>query len=83
MSTSIGRPPAQLDPERRRALSRHARRVARLEGALENARAELAREAADAHAEGASWRSIGEAVGLSKTQAGALVGRGLTVDDAG
>ena len=82
MSNVIGRPPVQLAPERRRALSRHARRVARLEKALERARTDLAREAADAAGEGASWRSIGEAVGLSKAAAGALVGRGVAADPA-
>jgi hypothetical protein len=77
-----GRPPGELLPERRRALSRHARRIVRLERQLELAREELANEAAGAAAEGASWRAIGDAVGLSKAAAGALVGRGVFVDEA-
>jgi hypothetical protein len=70
MST-LGRPPARLSPARRRALVRRAR-------AVERARDALAREAALAAEEGASWSAIGEAVGLSKAAAGELVRRGAS-----
>jgi hypothetical protein len=76
-TAAAGRPPAVLDPDRRRALARCARRVARAEQSLADARAALAREAAEAAAEGASWRSIGQAIGLSKTATGSLIGRGV------
>ena len=66
---ATGRPPGVLTPARRRALVRRAH-------AVERAQLALAQEAATAAAEGASWRSIGEALGLSKAAAGALIARG-------
>ncbi|HEY7621723.1 MAG TPA: hypothetical protein VH834_18225 [Solirubrobacteraceae bacterium] len=75
MSTSTtGRPPGDLAPARRRALLRRAQAVRRAEG-------DLAREVAAAAGEGASWRAIGEAIGLSKAAAGALVRRALSADN--
>ena len=69
MTNATGRPPAALTAARRRALARRAQ-------AVERAQLALAHEAAAAAAEGASWRAIGEALGLSKAAAGALIARG-------
>ena len=62
----VGRPRRELTPARKRVLERLATRVARHQGDLSAARAELAAAARTAHAEGGSVRAIAEAVGLSR-----------------
>jgi hypothetical protein len=80
MSNSTGRPPAELHPERRKALALTARRLATLEAKVDAARRDLAVAAAVAADDGASWAVIGEAIGRSKAVAGELIAAGRLYD---
>jgi hypothetical protein len=70
-----GRPPATLAPVRRRQLERAAVRVAAAQAKLDEARRGLAEYARYALEEGASYRVVAEALGMSASALHELVGR--------
>jgi hypothetical protein len=78
-----GRPRGELTPARRRELVRLVRKMRRLELEAEHARLALARAAAVAHGEGASVRSIGDAITLGAAGAHRLVATGRALEGGG